>query len=309
MGRVVAAVLAVGMLVSGAAFAADAGMAGTWAFKSRGRIVMLLRLQDGSGVLRRPRRASFAGGEAVSGIELPVISVPLQVTSAGPGALRIREPDPSNPGAVDVLDFRQTGPDRAALTIEGAPIAALPFVRVNSEASVDPEVGRPAPAEPDNAEMTRIFDADQAARQGDFLSIDWKTVSKADADRRAQVRDLIQRGELQSANDFVHASFIFQHGDTADDFLFAHTLALIALGKGSDQALWIAAATLDRYLQKIGQPQIYGTQFRVQPDKSFTQAPYDRSLISDQLRAVLGVPDQAAQQTQRKAYGKPAKAP
>jgi hypothetical protein len=31
--------------------------------------------------------------------------------------------------------------------------------------------------------------------------------------------------------------------------------------KSDLDARWIAAATLDRYLQRIGQPQVFGTQF------------------------------------------------
>lgn len=304
MVRWVSAFIATALLLAGPAFAADQGMAGTWAFKSGGRIVMLLRLQATSGVLDRPRHASFSGGEAVSGIALPVISIPVQVVPAGPGALRILQPDPSNPADVTRFDFRLTGPDRAQLTIEGAPLAPLPFVRVGADARVDPDLDRPVP---DNPEMTRIYEADQAPRQGGFFSVDWKAVAKGDALRRAQVRAMIQRGELHSADDFLHAGFIFQHGDAPGDFLYAHTLALIALRRGSDQAAWLAAASLDRYLQKIGQPQIYGTQFLVQPDKSFTQNPYDRILVSDELRELLGVPDQAAQETQRRAFGQPAK--
>jgi len=36
---------------------------------------------------------------------------------------------------------------------------------------------------------------------------------------------------------------------------------LVAAAKGDQGAAWIAAATLDRYLQSVRQPQIYGTQF------------------------------------------------
>ena len=39
-------------------------------------------------------------------------------------------------------------------------------------------------------------------------------------------------------------------------------LALAAMEKGDAAARWIAAATLDRYLQKVQQPQVFGTQYR-----------------------------------------------
>ena len=83
-----------------------------------------------------------------------------------------------------------------------------------------------------------------------------------------------------------------------DDYLMAHTLSMIAVAKGDSSALWIATATLDRYLQSTGKPQIYGTQFK--PGKEASQEPFNRKLISDSLRHEMGVPSLAAQQEQYK---------
>jgi hypothetical protein len=130
---------------------------------------------------------------------------------------------------------------------------------------------------------------------------------RQDAARRAAVHKLLDDGALHSAQDFEYASFIFQHSDNAGDYLLAHTLAMVAVAKGSDSALWIVAATLDRYLIKIGQSQIYGTQFHKTPDTPMTQEPYNRVLISDALRKQLGVPNQAAQQKQLKQFTEPSK--
>ena len=49
-------------------------------------------------------------------------------------------------------------------------------------------------------------------------------------------------------------------------------------------------------------PQIYGTQFNFTKDTPWTQDPYNRRLISDDLRRRLGVPSQAAQQKQLEKY-------
>jgi hypothetical protein len=59
---------------------------------------------------------------------------------------------------------------------------------------------------------------------------------------------------------------------------------------------------MDRYLNSIHLPQIYGTQFSIQPHEPTTQEPYNRVLVSDALRRFLGVPSQAAQEEQRKQY-------
>lgn len=116
--------------------------------------------------------------------------------------------------------------------------------------------------------------------------------------RKQQVRTLLASGGITSGQDFYDAAFIFQHGETADDYLFAHVLAMDAVVKGYDTAKWIAAATLDRYLQIIHQPQIFGTQYPLDPNKPHppedntpagrfkgrTQQPYNDMFLPDSLR-------------------------
>jgi len=152
-----------------------------------------------------------------------------------------------------------------------------------------------------NSEMTAIFDADQAARAHP-ATVDWNVLRPADEARRTRTQALLDTGELNSADDFYHAAFVFQHGDEAEDCLKAHALAVIAAARGEAKAAWIAAATLDRYLQRIGQPQIYGTQFLHAPGQKWTQEPYRRDLLSDAVRRASGVPPLAAQDDQRKNW-------
>jgi hypothetical protein len=135
----------------------------------------------------------------------------------------------------------------------------------------------------------------------DPATIDWKLLLPQDRARRERTRLILEEGALRTGDDFYHAAFIFQHGEEAKDFLLAHTLAVAAISQGRKDATWIAAATLDRYLQAIGQPQIYGTQFSSPPGKPTTQEPYDRTLVSDALRKVLHVPPLAEQEKRRAA--------
>lgn len=130
---------------------------------------------------------------------------------------------------------------------------------------------------PTNGEMTTMFEADQAARANP-ARIDWRVLSAADATRRVRTQALLDAGSLSSADDFYHAAFVLQHGTEPDDFLKAHALAIAAIARGRADAAWIAAATLDRYLQRIGRGQIYGTQFN-RPAKIFTQEPYRSDLL------------------------------
>jgi len=81
----------------------------------------------------------------------------------------------------------------------------------------------------------------------------------------------------------------------------AHALAMAAVALGSADASWISSATLDRFLQSVDRPQVFGTQFLMksgvfQP----SQGKYDSTLIPDSLRGVLGVPTRVQQEAQRK---------
>jgi len=154
--------------------------------------------------------------------------------------------------------------------------------------------------------MTAMFDADQGDRRK--TPIDWTIVGKADAARRSEVEKLLASGQLHTGEDYFHAALIYQHGDNPRDYLLAHTLAMIAATKRDPNAIWIASATLDRYLQTIGQPQIFGTQFKQPKDGAATQEPFDRQLISDALRAELHV-DTLAEQEARRSKMQPPRAP
>ncbi len=59
-------------------------------------------------------------------------------------------------------------------------------------------------------------------------------------------------------------------------------------------------ATLDRYLQKVGQAQVLGTQSLTQ-NGSLSRGLYDEQLIPDSLRVALGVPTRAEEAAQRAA--------
>jgi hypothetical protein len=157
-------------------------------------------------------------------------------------------------------------------------------------------VAKAAETSSDNAELKQIFDADQKDRDAPAgKELDWNTIGPRDAARRKRVRELIDEGRLNTGKDYERASFVFQHGEGSDDILLAHVLAVTAIGKGDMDARWIAAATLDRFLQRAGQPQVFGTQFLTKTEnghQTWTMEPYNRSLIGPNLRDANCVPDQ-----------------
>jgi hypothetical protein len=124
--------------------------------------------------------------------------------------------------------------------------------------------------------------------------------------RQATLRTVLSAGHVTSGDDFLEAAFLFQHGDTPDNCLFAHVLAMEAMARGKLSARWMAASSLDRYLQFAKQAQIFGTQYimdRTQPVHvagapfpfGRTMEPYNDSLLSDTLRADFCVPTLAQQ--------------
>ena len=156
----------------------------------------------------------------------------------------------------------------------------------------------PVTAAQSNVEMREMFDADQAARLKP-TDIDWTVVARQDETRKQRTRALLDAGALNTADDYYRAAFIFQHGGSPQDYLMAHALAVAATAKGHPEGAWIAAASLDRYLQNIGQKQIYGTQYLTPNGGATTQDPYDRTLVPDALRQAVGVPNQVDQEARR----------
>lgn len=146
---------------------------------------------------------------------------------------------------------------------------------------------------PTNTELKAMFDADQAERK--VAKIDWTKLGATDEARRKRTRALMDTGGLQSGDDYYHAAYIFQHGSEASDYLLAHVLAVAAMKRGRANASWIASATLDRYLQIVGQPQVLGTQYSCRngrPSMDLTEL----SLVPDSVRTVMDVPVRSKQE-------------
>lgn len=140
--------------------------------------------------------------------------------------------------------------------------------------------------------MRELFAADQAARQKEL--IDWSRLSVEDEQRRVETLAYLAKGQLCLGQSLFYAAFIFQHGNCADHFQLAHRLAARALEVGYDQARWIYAATLDRYLLSTGQDQKYGTQYIVTEDGNWKLQPFDQA-TTDEERQQFNVPILAEQ--------------
>jgi hypothetical protein len=295
--------------------AAPQGYAGTWAMTVGQRVFAVLIIEERGGTYTGSWTLPehFEMGMGKNGGFSHVTNTSKRATFASMSIkgdrLHFVVPDPSAPAEPDEFDMTLVNNNEATVQYVGVPIAPWPFVRIQSRAvpvvarDWDPQKTYAVKEQSfaPNAEMRAIFDDDQRARQGELTEAQWVIVSKQDAARRVRARSLLDREQLHTGEDFREAAFVFQHGDTPDDYLLAHTLAMIAVAKGDASALWIGTATLDRYLQSMHQPQIYGTQFVGKSGDQMTQDPYQSDLISDSLRAELGVPSIAEQREQLKS--------
>ena len=137
-----------------------------------------------------------------------------------------------------------------------------------------------------NKELYQIYREDQEDRHTQPFPLD---LIQRDRTRRQRVRHLLQAGMIQEPEDYFHASMVFQHGETVDDYWQAHILAKEAAKTSLSGARWLVAATYDRWLMCQGKPQKYGTQYRLDKDGNRKLWMVDPT-TTDAERATWGVP-------------------
>jgi hypothetical protein len=106
----------------------------------------------------------------------------------------------------------------------------------------------------DNLELRHLFADDEHDRGSEPFDVDengkpvphkeWKEspdMQVHDVVRRKRVHEMLNEGTVRTINDYTWASFIFQHGETPDDYLLAHVLAMVAASRGDKVGRWIAA--------------------------------------------------------------------
>jgi hypothetical protein len=171
--------------------------------------------------------------------------------------------------------------------------------------------GRGNPASPgptDSEELARLYGEDQADRMPEGgKPIDWAVVGPRDRRREVRVKALYEAGEIRTGKDYHRAAMILQHAGEPEDYLLAHEFCVVALARGEPDARWLAAATEDRFLMRIGRPQRFGTQYRSEgpdaPVRLYEVGPG----ITDGLRKELGVPTLEEARKREAEMGRPFK--
>jgi hypothetical protein len=290
------------------------GYGGTWVMNLGSRTFIVLTLEKTgdtfSGTLTRPEKFQTSNGVRFSQLAPGVTTETIVSASIQGEKLHFTTRNANDKDDGNEYDMTLAGQDSATIKVTTLPIEPWPFSRVrdtNPRAVFTDWDPRRSYSLDDNApsspEMQQIYEADQRVRPDvEEFSNRADALATGDAERRTQTRRLLADRKLRTAEDYRRAAFIFQHGGTPDDFLFAHTLAMIAVAKGDEDSLWIASATLDRYLQSTGKRQIFGTQIKEKADHTATLEPYNRELVSDALRRELGVVPIAVQEEQLQGW-------
>jgi hypothetical protein len=157
----------------------------------------------------------------------------------------------------------------------------------------------------DNEELARLYREDQSDRTAPAgKPIDWFVVGPRDRAREARVKQLYQKDSLQTGADYYHAAMILQHAQTPEDCLLAHEFCIIAISKGNKRALWLAAASEDRFLMNIGRPQRFATQYRSDNGKSPVRLYTVDPNVTDGLRRAFNALSLAEAKTHEKMMNK-----
>jgi len=151
-----------------------------------------------------------------------------------------------------------------------------------------------------NSELQKIVDDDQSVRKN-FRSLNRNQLNAMvaeDKKRGARTRQIVEEGELHTAEDFANASLVMQHSEAFSGYELAHELAVCSMLLGDQKfGRWLVAATYDRMLNSVGHDQRFGTQYN--SDEGLGRI--DEAGICNAERQALGCPTLAEA---RNKYGR-----
>jgi hypothetical protein len=166
-----------------------------------------------------------------------------------------------------------------------APLMLLVFMII----LIGIEGARAGNAPINNSRMEELFEQDQRDRKGfPDTELSWTEINQRDEARREEAIAALRRGELRTAQDFYIAAVIYHHGQTADHYHLATSLAWMAASIEPDNKtyLWLTASTWDRLMVSREKPQWYGTQPMIdEAGRIVGRYPIDERAVTDEERA------------------------
>jgi len=148
-----------------------------------------------------------------------------------------------------------------------------------------------------NSELEAIYQEDMdelAADPERKKGVEYKTNA---VKRIKRVKAILAKNGKHTAQEYFSAAMVFQHGVVADDYLQAHKAAkkAIEVDPSHSDANWLICSAEDRYLRKLGKPQVWGTQLvrQLNEDKTYmimVLEEFDKTAKSDTERVKCGLP-------------------
>lgn len=153
-------------------------------------------------------------------------------------------------------------------------------------------------------DLIKLYEEDQAVRTH-LKSLPKKEVRKyitevmvpGDEVRLAQVENILKSTESLSSEEYFAAAMIMQHGSEPRHYKRAMELSQksASLDPDNTNANWLSCAAEDRYLLKVGKPQVWGTQLKRKMNLAATYEVYylvnfDKNARLDEQRKVCGIP-------------------
>ena len=115
--------------------------------------------------------------------------------------------------------------------------------------------------------------------------------------RLNKVEDILKRSKNLSSEEYFAAAMIMQHGSEPSHYKRAMELSQksASLDPDNTKANWLSCAAEDRYLLKIGKPQVWGTQLKRKMNAAGTYEVYylenfDKNARPDEQIKRCGIP-------------------
>jgi hypothetical protein len=205
-----------------------------------------LRAGKIGGSVSQPEKWSTTDGRSFTQVGPGNSTRPIASPTLSGNRLQFITKNPKDPSDEDEYELTLIDADHASLDL-GTPFPPWSLSRARALVALPAkwDTGRSysiEPSHPPSPEMAAIFDAIKVPVI-QYLDQQWKAISKDDASRRT-THGLLDAGKLQAGEDFPQVAFIFQHGDTSDDYLLRILPWSRCKGDmmpgGSPPCLWIA---------------------------------------------------------------------
>jgi len=167
-------------------------------------------------------------------------------------------------------------------------------------------------------DLLKLYEEDQAARthlqslpEHEVRKFITEVMLPADKIRLAQVEEKLNMSETLSSREYLAAAVIMQHGSEPAHYKKAMELSqkAVALDPANKDASWLSCAAEDRYLMKIGQPQVWGTQLDRKMNNTGTYEihyldNFDKTARTDEQRKKCGIPSLAEMESKLEKMAK-----